>query len=130
MLPAKDKKTNTPKDPNISKPSPTVIKNFNAVTLRANIDTTLVSQYIRSNFQDSKKNLWFGTLSEGVVNYDAKRVHGMMQWNLKKSMTTVLTYKETKIGTLYLTLKQTKLSMLDFEYYPLKPGIDSVLLKY
>lgn len=68
MLPTKDKKTNTPKDPNISKPSPTVIKNFNAVTLRANIDTTLVSQYIRSNFQDSKKNLWFGTLSEGVVN--------------------------------------------------------------
>lgn len=45
-------------------------------------------------------------------------------------MTTVLTYKETKIGTLYLTIKQTKLSMLDFEYYPLKPGIDSVLLKY
>lgn len=49
-------------------------------------------------------------------------------WNdsmkFKKSMTTVLTYKETKIGTLYLTLKQTKLSMLDFEYYPLKPGID------
>lgn len=56
-----------------------MIKNFNAVTLRSNIDTTLVSQYIRSNFQDPKKNLWFGTLNEGVVNYDAKKAHGMMQ---------------------------------------------------
>lgn len=35
-------------------------------------DTTLVSQYIRSIFQDSKGNLWFGTLGEGVVRYDIK----------------------------------------------------------
>jgi ligand-binding sensor domain-containing protein len=35
-------------------------------------DTTLVSQYIRSIFQDSKGNLWFGTLNEGVVRYDVK----------------------------------------------------------
>jgi ligand-binding sensor domain-containing protein len=35
-------------------------------------DTTLVSQYIRSIFQDSKGNLWFGTLGEGIVRYDEK----------------------------------------------------------
>jgi ligand-binding sensor domain-containing protein len=65
-------KTNTLKDQNTSKPSPTVIRNFKAVGKSPDFDTTLVSQYIRSIFQDSKGNLWFGTLGEGVVRYDEK----------------------------------------------------------
>lgn len=52
--------------------SPTVIKNFKTVALAPDFDTTLVSQYIRSIFQDSKGNLWFGTIAEGVVRYDKK----------------------------------------------------------
>lgn len=63
-------KTKTLKDQNSSKPNPTVIRNFKAAALALNIDTTLVSQYIRSIFQDSKGNLWFGTLGDGVVKYD------------------------------------------------------------
>ena len=63
-------KTNTSKAPNIAKTSPTVLKNFKAIGLAPDFDTTLVSQYIRSIFQDSKGNLWFGTLGEGVVRYD------------------------------------------------------------
>jgi ligand-binding sensor domain-containing protein len=55
-----------------SKLSPTVIKNFKAAALAPDFDTTLVSQYIRSIFQDSKGHLWFGTLGEGVVRYDEK----------------------------------------------------------
>lgn len=65
-------KANTGKEPNTSKPSPTVIKNFKSVGLAPDIDTTQVSQYIRSIFQDSQGNLWFGTLNEGVVKYDEK----------------------------------------------------------
>ena len=65
-------KAKTLKDSNISKPSPTVVKNFKAVSVAPDFDTTLVSQYIRSIFQDSKGNLWFGTLGEGVVKYDEK----------------------------------------------------------
>ncbi|MBI1769577.1 MAG: regulator [Bacteroidetes bacterium] len=65
-------KTNTPKDSNTSRPSPTVIKKFKAVAMAPDLDTTLVSQYIRSIFQDSKGNLWFGTIGEGVVRYDIK----------------------------------------------------------
>lgn len=53
-----------------SKPSPRVIKNFKSVALAPDFDTTLVSQYIRSIFEDSKGNLWFGALGEGVVRYD------------------------------------------------------------
>ncbi|HZV70854.1 MAG TPA: two-component regulator propeller domain-containing protein [Saprospiraceae bacterium] len=65
--------TSSPKEStNASKPSPTVIRNFKAVALAPDFDTTLVSQYIRSIFQDSKGNLWFGTLGEGVVRYDVK----------------------------------------------------------
>jgi len=65
-------KTNTFGDPNISESSPIVIRNFKPVALAPDFDTTLVSQYIRSIFQDSKGNLWFGTLGEGVVRYDGK----------------------------------------------------------
>ena len=62
-------KTNTT---NTSKPGPTVIRNFKAIGRAPDFDTTLVSQYIRSIFQDLKGNLWFGTLGEGVVRYDEK----------------------------------------------------------
>ncbi|MBK7338925.1 MAG: regulator [Saprospiraceae bacterium] len=65
-------KTNTTKDPNNSTSSPRIIRNFKAVAIAPDFDTTLVSQYIRSIFQDSKGNLWFGTLGEGVVRYDIK----------------------------------------------------------
>ncbi len=65
-------KANTLKDPNTSKPNPKVIKRFKAAAQAPDFDTTLVSQYIRSIFQDSKGNLWFGTIAEGVVRYDVK----------------------------------------------------------
>ncbi len=65
-------KTNTQIGTTTSKPSPTVIKNFKSAALAPDFDTTLVSQYIRSIFQDSKGNLWFGTIGEGVVRYDEK----------------------------------------------------------
>jgi ligand-binding sensor domain-containing protein len=55
-----------------SKSNPTVIRNFKSVGKAPDFDTTLVSQYIRSIFQDSKGNLWFGTIDEGAVRYDGK----------------------------------------------------------
>ncbi len=65
-------KTSALKVPDVSPSIPTVIRNFKAAALAPDFDTTLVSQYIRSIFQDSKGNLWFGTLGEGVVRYDVK----------------------------------------------------------
>ena len=65
-------KTYTLKDLNTSQPGLKVIRNFKAAALAPDFDTTLVSQYIRSIFQDSKGNLWFGTIGEGVVRYDVK----------------------------------------------------------
>ncbi|OIN57030.1 ligand-binding sensor domain-containing protein [Arsenicibacter rosenii] len=55
-----------------AKPAPTVIRPFKAASALPDFDTTLVSQYIRSIFQDSKGQLWFGTIGEGVVRYDGK----------------------------------------------------------
>ncbi|MFN8356050.1 MAG: two-component regulator propeller domain-containing protein [Spirosomataceae bacterium] len=54
------------------KDSPIVVRKVKPVSLAPDFDTTLVSQYIRSIFQDSKGNLWFGTIEEGVVRYDEK----------------------------------------------------------
>lgn len=65
-------KTKLVKAPNIFRQSPTIIRKHKAVGLAPDFDTTLVSQYIRSIFQDSKGNLWFGTIGEGVVRYDVK----------------------------------------------------------
>lgn len=65
-------KTNTPEEPYTLKLNPTVVRKSGAVAVPPDFDTTLVSQYIRSIFQDSKGNLWFGTLGEGVVRYDVK----------------------------------------------------------
>jgi hypothetical protein len=56
---------------NESKPIPNVIRSFKPASLAPDFDTTMVSQYIRSIFQDSKDNLWFGTLGDGVAKYDA-----------------------------------------------------------
>ncbi|MES2794684.1 MAG: two-component regulator propeller domain-containing protein [Bacteroidota bacterium] len=65
-------KPNTFNDPNAANSSPKVIKKFKSRAMAPDFDTTLVSQYIRSIFQDSKGNLWFGTIGEGVVRYDVK----------------------------------------------------------
>ena len=65
--------TSSPKETTIpSNSGPAVVRNFRPVAVAPDFDTTLVSQYIRSIFQDSKGNLWFGTLGEGVVRYDVK----------------------------------------------------------
>ncbi len=63
------KQTNTN---NAAKLSPKVIRNFKGKGYAPDFDTTLVSQYIRSIFQDSHGNLWFGTIGDGVVKYDEK----------------------------------------------------------
>lgn len=68
--------TNLPDEAVASKASPEVIRNYKAVEIYPDYDTTLVSQYVRSIFQDSKGNLWFGTLGEGVVRYD----HATLQY--------------------------------------------------
>ncbi len=67
--------TNLPKDITTpSKPSPVVIRTpkppgFRFPGTQDTDDTTLVSQYIRSIYQDSKGNFWFGTVFEGVCRY-------------------------------------------------------------
>ena len=40
--------------------------------LANNHPSLLVGQVIRSIFQDSKGNLWFGTLGDGIIRYDGK----------------------------------------------------------
>jgi ligand-binding sensor domain-containing protein len=65
--------TQMPKDTLLTSGSgPTVIRKTKAIGIAPDFDTTLVSQYIRSIFQDSKGNLWFGTIQDGVVRYDKK----------------------------------------------------------
>lgn len=50
--------------------SPVVIKS--PVRYNYEADTTQVSQYIRCIFQDTKGNLWFGTVGDGACRYDGK----------------------------------------------------------
>ncbi|WP_336517038.1 ligand-binding sensor domain-containing protein [Pollutibacter soli] len=50
-----------------SKPAPLIIGKPSAIN-----DPGLVSQYIRSIFQDSRGNYWFGPAGQSVVRYDGK----------------------------------------------------------
>ncbi len=67
--------TSSPKErTSASKPSPEVIGTPSSSSLYRPPynDTSLVSQYIRSIFQDSKGNFWFAPAGHSVARYDEK----------------------------------------------------------
>ena len=120
-------KTNTPRDLVLSEPGPTVIKNFKAAALAPDFDTTLVSQYIRSIFQDSKGNLWFGTLGEGVVRYDVKTLTYFSNPDGFKN-NTVYAINEDKSGHMWFGTDQGvyKYDGKTFRQYNQKDGLSHV----
>lgn len=65
-------KTNTAFPPVSSKPIPIIIRKDKPIDINLASPNPLVSEYFRSIFQDSKGNLWFGSLGEGVIKYDTK----------------------------------------------------------
>lgn len=95
----------TLKDAHPAKSGPVVIKNFKAAALAPDFDTTLVSQYIRSIFQDSKGNLWFGTIEEGAVRYDGKTLTYFSSPDGFKS-NSVFAINEDKNGNLWFGTDQ------------------------
>jgi ligand-binding sensor domain-containing protein len=120
-------KTNTPRDLVLSEPGPTVIKNFKAAALAPDFDTTLVSQYIRSIFQDSKGNLWFGTIGEGVVRYDVKTLTYFSNPDGFKN-NTVYAINEDKSGHMWFGTDQGvyKYDGKTFRQYNQKDGLSHV----
>lgn len=120
-------KTNTSKDPITSKPSPTVVKRFKAAALAPDFDTTLVSQYIRSIFQDSKGNLWFGTIAEGVVRYNVKTLTYFSTLDGFNS-NSVFAINEDKSGNLWFGTDQGvyKYDGRIFRNYNQKDGLSQI----
>ena len=117
-------KTNTT---NTSKPSPIVIRNFKAIGYAPDFDTTLVSQYIRSIFQDSKSNLWFGTIGEGVVRYDEKTLTYFSNPDGFNN-NTVYAINEDKNGNLWFGTDQGvyKYDGKTFRNYNQKDGLNHI----
>jgi len=120
-------KAKTSQYPNTLKPSPIVIRNFKAVPVAPDFDTTLVSQYIRSIFQDSKGNLWFGTLGEGVVRYDEKTLTYFSNPDGFNN-NTVYAINEDKDGNLWLGTDQGvyKYDGKTFKNYGQKDGLSHI----
>ncbi len=106
---------------------PTVIRNFKAVGLAPDFDTTLVSQYIRSIFQDSKGNLWFGTIGEGVVRYDVKTLRYFSKSDGFVNE-TVYAINEDKQGNLWFGTDQGvyKYDGKHFKNYRQKDGLSHI----
>jgi ligand-binding sensor domain-containing protein len=119
--------THTLNDQNTIKPNPTVIRNFKAVGLAADFDTTLVSQYIRSIFEDSKGNLWFGTLGEGVVRYDIKTLTYFSNSD-GFNCNSVFSINEDKSGNLWFGTDQGvyKYDGKAFKNYNQKDGLNHI----
>jgi len=120
-------KTNTLKHSNTSNPSPTVVKSFKTVAVPPDFDTTLVSQYIRSIFQDSKGHLWFGTINDGVVRYDEKTLTYFSNPDGFMS-TSVFAINEDKNGNLWFGTDQGvyKYDGKTFRNYNQKDGLSHI----
>lgn len=87
---------------------PIVIKNYTSARMTPDSDTALVSQYIRSIFQDSKGNLWFGTIEDGVVKYDKK---SSLIFRIKMALSAIQYSQLMKIITVIFGLVLTKASI-------------------
>ncbi|MBL7813678.1 MAG: regulator [Saprospiraceae bacterium] len=120
-------KTNTSKDSNASKLSPTVISSFKPIPLAPDFDTTLVSQYIRSIFQDTKGHLWFGTIGQGVVRYDQKTLRYFSNPDGFIN-TSVFAINEDKKGNLWFGTDAGvyKYDGKTFRNYNQKDGLNSI----
>lgn len=88
-----------------SRPAPIVIRHSKAEALSPGLDTTRISQYIRSIFQDSKGNMWFGTINDGVVRYNGKTLTYFSAPDGLIS-NSVFAINEDKKGTLWLGTDQ------------------------
>lgn len=108
-------------------PGPAIIRNVKPTALASDLDTTLVSQYIRSIFQDSKGNLWFGTINDGVVKYDVKTLTYFSSPDGFVN-TTVYAINEDKNGNLWFGTDQGvyKYDGKTFRNYNQKDGLDHI----
>ncbi len=120
-------KTKTPKYSNSFQSGPRVIRSTKAVAMAPDFDTTLVSQYIRSIFQDSKGNLWFGTIADGVVRYDAKTLTYFSNPDGFNSQ-SVFAINEDTIGNLWFGTDQGvyKYDGKTFRNYNEKDGLNHI----
>lgn len=118
-------KLNTPDKSSVV--GPAVIRNFKAEGLAPDFDTTLVSQYIRSIFQDSKGNLWFGTLGEGAVRYDVKTLTYFSNPE-GFDANSVFAINEDKMGNLWFGTDQGvyKYDGKKFRKYTQKDGLQAI----
>lgn len=120
-------KANTDVETNASKSSPAIIKNFKSVGSAPDSDTTLVSQYVRSIFQDTKGNLWFGTIDEGVVKYDGR---SLVYFSNPDGFicTSVVAINEDKRGNLWFGTDQGvyKYDGKVFKNYNQKDGLNYI----
>jgi ligand-binding sensor domain-containing protein len=112
---------------NTSQSAPVVVRHVKPAALAPDFDTTLVSQYIRSIFQDSKGNLWFGTIGDGVVRYDVKSLTYFSKPDGFYS-SSVFAIHEDKLGNLWFGTDQGvyKYDGRTFRNYGQKDGLDLI----
>jgi ligand-binding sensor domain-containing protein len=111
---------------NSSKQSPVIIRTPSPSGFHFNMveDTTLVSQYIRSIFQDTKGNFWFGTAFEGLCRYDGKSLTYYTELDVFKAG-SVHAIAEDKKGNLWFGTNNGlfKYDYKKFTHYSEKEGL-------
>jgi len=119
--------TNSNIESNPSMRSPAVVKNFR--TTVPNFDTSVVSQYIRSIFQDSKGNLWFGTIKDGVARYDGNTLRYFSNTDGFIN-TSVFAINEDKNGNLWFGTDQGiyRYDGKTFHHYKQEDGLSQLVI--
>lgn len=83
--------------PNLSENKPS-----NALAEKGQLDIAAqISEYIVAIFEDSKGNLWFGTVSDGVVRFDGKKL-SYLSTNDGLCDNTVTGITEDKTGNIWI----------------------------
>ncbi len=97
---AKEKSANDPIEI-VADNKPLILKNIN--TTFPQIHTNLngmVREFVRSMYQDTKGNYWFGTNGDGIIRYDGKLLEKMNIEGINPRM-RVMTIVEDKAGNIW-----------------------------
>lgn len=114
-----------PEQPSAAAPAPVIIRK--PVGQPPGTDSSLVSQYIRSIFEDSRGNLWFGTIDNGVVKYGTNTLTYFSASTGFNSQ-SVFVINEDKAGNLWFGTDQGVYSYdgKTFRNYSQKDGLGAI----
>lgn len=94
-----EKPANNSAEKAFDKPDTTIKQNTQFHQIHTNLNG-MVSEFVRSMYQDKKGNYWFGTNTNGIIRYDGKTLE-KIKLELKHKFPSVRAIVEDKVGNVW-----------------------------